>query len=231
MFNKKSTFFVVLKDIPSFKLQDSGKDNDSMRNKKLKKGYICESILSLLVKIVYANKLTELENKSDDNKTADARNFTLEFDFLNRNSLADDFYAYRIGDESDFIVNVLEKAAKLDHKCNLIIVKTLETLNSAKKQQQLQQDQNQQQANVNSDQQTTTQSNENGDTNSLSSPAKTSNVDFLSKTSPSADDDLKYVEVWQLFVTQFNLLYYLRVAPQELRNLRPKPGSKSCLLK
>jgi hypothetical protein len=98
-------------------------DSSSKASKKFKKGYNCECIITLLVKIVYSNKLAEFEKKTSSSSG------TFEFDFLKNKCLNDDFLKYRVGDESEFIINLLEKISALDRKCNLIIIKTLETLN------------------------------------------------------------------------------------------------------
>lgn len=95
---------------------------------RFKKSYLCESILSLLVKLMYASKRTEWEKENSDNGKSDV--FILEMNFSKEQNLDREFYETRIGNEYDFIVNVLEKAALLDRKCDLIIKKTLETLNA-----------------------------------------------------------------------------------------------------
>lgn len=106
----------------------------------MKKSYTCESILSLLVKIVYSSKKSEWEqNTSEYGKSS---NFILEIDFLKGQNLDHTFYESRVGDESDFMINLLEKFAQLDRKCNLIINKTLETLNSVVLKQQSSQPEN-----------------------------------------------------------------------------------------
>lgn len=101
--------------------------------RRLKKTYTCESILSLLVKIVYASKRAEWEEKNGNASSSNSSDkpFILEFDFAQASNLDREFYENRIGDESDFIVNVLEQAAQLDRKCSLIINKTVETLNAS----------------------------------------------------------------------------------------------------
>jgi hypothetical protein len=82
-----------------------------------------ESILSLLVKIYYKNKTNQSENHKQ----------SIEFSFLNSNLLPskedEEFQKSRIGDESDFIYNLLEQASKLNEKCRFDIQKTLNILN------------------------------------------------------------------------------------------------------
>ena len=82
-----------------------------------------ESILSLLVKIYYKNKTNQSENHKQ----------SIEFNFLNSNFLPskddDEFQKSRIGDESDFIYNLLQQSSKLNEKCRFDIQKTLNILN------------------------------------------------------------------------------------------------------
>lgn len=170
--------------------KEVNRNNESNKySKKLKKGYTCESILSLLVKIVYASKKTEYEQnrkKLTDNETASANQpFSLDYDFLRTKNLDNDFYESRIGDESDFIVNLLEQAAQLDRKCNLIINKTLETLNSVRKQQH--------QASVDSnlDETDMLQTQSTSPNNNAQATSKTEQNHAPLKSSPSNEDDLK----------------------------------------
>ena len=83
-----------------------------------------ESILSLLVKILFKNR-TECE----DSQTLLGKQMNLSF--LNGATSSDTrFDQNRVGDENDFIENLLEKAAKTCTKCRTNVEKSLETLNN-----------------------------------------------------------------------------------------------------
>ena len=79
-----------------------------------------ESILSLLVKIHYKNTMTD----------GDGTESNIELAFLSPKSSkrSDDLLQNRIGDENDFIYNLLEKSALACDKCKLHIEKSLEYL-------------------------------------------------------------------------------------------------------
>lgn len=125
--NINLSFLEGLDSLDSKESELSSKRVSHLSN-RFKKSYLCESILSLLVKLIYASKRTEWENENFNNGKSEV--FILEIDFSKGQNLDREFYETRIGDEYDFIVNVLEKAALLDRKCDIIIKKTLETLNT-----------------------------------------------------------------------------------------------------
>jgi len=106
---------------------------------KLQKTKTYESILSLLVKIYHRNKSTAAANDDDDNTKS---NQLVRLDFLSsksqHHSKSTDqshdtfqFETNRIGNENDFIYNLLEKAANSCEKCRLNIEKSLEALNKS----------------------------------------------------------------------------------------------------
>lgn len=97
----------------------------------LKRTQNFESILSLLVKIFYRNKMEILEKEASSSNI----NYFVEFDFLQKDYNAETKADFdRIGDENDFILNLLRKSAESCEKCCLNIENSLETLNKLKKQ-------------------------------------------------------------------------------------------------
>jgi hypothetical protein len=97
-----------------------------------------ECILSLLVKMIYKNKIDSVSFNADQRK--EANSFTnpqpLEFEFLKAPSLASatadpllSFSLTRIGDENDYLLNLLERASNLNNKCRSCIEETLSSLN------------------------------------------------------------------------------------------------------
>lgn len=96
----------------------------------LKKTKNYESILSLLVKIFYKNKTESLE-KGD----AERNSNEIVFEFLKCSYKPKEFN--RIGDENDYILNLLEKASFSCDRCRLNIEKSLETLNNLNKKHPL----------------------------------------------------------------------------------------------
>ena len=103
--------------------------NEKYKDEQYKKNCNHESILSLLVKLYFKNK---------DKKSASShepRDTIAEFEFLKPSSTSQSdvsdefsFRRTRIGDENDFIHNLLEQAYKLSEKCRLNIEKTVESL-------------------------------------------------------------------------------------------------------
>jgi len=104
-------------------------ENSSLKSKNLRKTYNYESIISLLVKMVHANQTA-------DSKMSKNQPFQLAFMHVPTGECAStstaslSFKYTRIGDETDFLVNLLEKIAKLDEKCRLNIEQTVKTINS-----------------------------------------------------------------------------------------------------
>lgn len=84
-----------------------------------------ESIISLLVKILHRNQLANGKNES---KT---EFFKIEY----HQDLPDPFCfkKSRVGDENDYLINLLEKISNLNEKCRLNIEKTVESINAPKK--------------------------------------------------------------------------------------------------
>ena len=96
---------------------------------QLKKMTNYESILSLLVKIYYKNKTEAFQKESGSSSSTGP---SLKFEFLNsKTSERQEFD--RIGDENDFIMNILEKASSCCVKCRLNVETSLETLNNLNK--------------------------------------------------------------------------------------------------
>jgi len=96
----------------------------------LKKTKVFESILSLLVKIFYRNQVEILEKAAVSSNV----NPFVEFDFLKSkqtNVAASRFN--RIGDENDFVYNLLETASNACDKCRINIETSLESLNNMNK--------------------------------------------------------------------------------------------------
>lgn len=117
--------------------QDTGSAEIISNGKKYKKCFNYESILSLLVKMVYKNKNGSFKPNESSQESKMPRLF--EFDFMKNSNKMDSvdplsFKNTRIGDENDFITNVLEEASKLNEKCKLNIEKTVETLNTINRQ-------------------------------------------------------------------------------------------------
>ena len=87
--------------------------------------------------MVYKNKNGSFKPNESSQESKMPRLF--EFDFMKNSNQMDSadplsFKSTRIGDENDFIVNILEEASKLNEKCKLNIEKTVETLNSINRQ-------------------------------------------------------------------------------------------------
>lgn len=84
-----------------------------------------ESIISLLVKILHKNQLSNGKNEPN------AEYFKIEY----HQDLHDPFCfkKSRVGDENDYLINLLEKISKLNEKCQLNIEKTVENINAPKK--------------------------------------------------------------------------------------------------
>ena len=96
---------------------------------QLKKTTNYESILSLLVKIYFKNKTEAFQKESGSSSSTGP---SLKFDFLNSKISARPEFD-RIGDENDFIMNILEKASSSCVKCRLNVETSLDTLNNLNK--------------------------------------------------------------------------------------------------
>jgi len=96
----------------------------------LKKTKVFESILSLLVKIFYRNQVEILEKAAVSSNV----NPFVEFDFLKskQTNLTGPRFN-RVGDENDFVYNLLETASNACEKCRINIETSLESLNNINK--------------------------------------------------------------------------------------------------
>lgn len=95
---------------------------------QLKKSKKFESILSLLVKIYFKNRTSEINETYLELKFLSSKS---SFKQLNEDEI--DFKSTRIGNEDDYIYNLLEKAAQACEKCRTNIEKSLESLNNQNK--------------------------------------------------------------------------------------------------
>lgn len=88
------------------------------------KSCVHESIISLLVKILHRNKSLDekIDNKGELFKIEYHQDTQDPFSFKNS----------RVGDENDYLINLLEKISKLNDKCRLNIEKTVESINAPK---------------------------------------------------------------------------------------------------
>jgi hypothetical protein len=107
----------------------------------VRKSYNFESIISLLVKTVHRNRSEELasaasstdtDSKQSSGGTNSSSSSLFKLDFLvqsSDNASSASFRHTRIGNENDFIVNLLEQASTLNERCRLNIEKTVENIN------------------------------------------------------------------------------------------------------
>lgn len=98
----------------------------------LQKTQVFESILSLLVKIYCRNQMEIVEKRANSSNIE----HHFEFGFLKEKGPRKKAFN-RIGDENDFILNLLEKASEACEKCKMNIEKSLETFNRLNKKPEL----------------------------------------------------------------------------------------------
>ena len=115
-------------------LEEESGDNESTTNRK---SYNYESILSLLVKTLHRN-LNSVEASNDENSISKSSESLFKLHFLTdqdttlMETSGNDplsFKNSRIGDENDFILNLLEQASALNNRCRINIEKTVENIN------------------------------------------------------------------------------------------------------
>ncbi len=107
----------------------SSSEDSSLKSSNMRKAFNYESIISLLVKMVHANQTADL--KTNKNQLFELKFLNESSDECATSSSASPAFKYtRIGDETDFLLNLLDKISKLDEKCRLNIEQTVKTINS-----------------------------------------------------------------------------------------------------